>query len=106
MSERPSQDWWESFFDEDYLRLWGNFTPEQRSEQEAEALWSILGLREGCACSTRRAAMAASRCRWHVEARSSSASISRLSSSQKPSGAAAISRRPRCGCSDTIFERP
>ncbi|MGI5860645.1 MAG: class I SAM-dependent methyltransferase [Myxococcales bacterium] len=47
MSERPAQAWWESFFDESYLRLWGTFTPEQRSEQEAEALWSILGLREG-----------------------------------------------------------
>lgn len=41
------QDWWKTFFDADYLRLWGEmFTPEQNAHQ-AEALWELLRLQTG-----------------------------------------------------------
>src|SRR5512137_1350732 len=40
-------DWWKTFFDADYLRLWGElFTPEQNAQQ-AEGIWQLLGLRPG-----------------------------------------------------------
>jgi SAM-dependent methyltransferase len=40
-------DWWKTFFDADYLRLWGTlFTPEQNAQQ-AEGIWQLLGLRPG-----------------------------------------------------------
>ena len=41
-------DWWETFFDQDYLRIWGQvFTDEVNTRQAAE-LWSLLGLNPGC----------------------------------------------------------
>jgi len=41
------QDWWKTFFDADYLRVWGAlFTPEQ-DEQQAEGIWKLLQLRPG-----------------------------------------------------------
>jgi SAM-dependent methyltransferase len=40
----PMQEWWATFFDNDYLRIWGNaFTPEQ-NEQQASGVWQLLGL--------------------------------------------------------------
>lgn len=40
--------WWQSFFDEDYLALWGGRTSErERAAQEVEGLWSLLGLFAG-----------------------------------------------------------
>ena len=39
--------WWQGFFDEDYLRVWGTFLPQERTEAEAEGLWQILGLAPG-----------------------------------------------------------
>ncbi|HZJ53419.1 MAG TPA: class I SAM-dependent methyltransferase [Myxococcaceae bacterium] len=40
-----SAPWWEKFFDEDYVRVWA--TASRSGEQEADALWRILGLSEG-----------------------------------------------------------
>ena len=38
--------WWEQFFDEDYVRLWAQVSGA--GDEEAAALWRILGLAEGC----------------------------------------------------------
>jgi SAM-dependent methyltransferase len=40
-------DWWEAFFDADYVRLWGEREPAGSEGSEAEGLWELLGLREG-----------------------------------------------------------
>jgi hypothetical protein len=40
--------WWQSFFDSDYLRLWGTFTTEARTQQEVAGIWALLGLEPGC----------------------------------------------------------
>lgn len=42
----PSE-WWKSFFDSDYQRLWGAYIPEHRSRTEADALWQMLSLTTG-----------------------------------------------------------
>src|SRR5262249_22563415 len=39
--------WWHDFFDEEYVRLFAVFTPPERSQREADALWSLLGLSAG-----------------------------------------------------------
>src|ERR1017187_8665103 len=40
-------NWWERFFDEDYLQVWGAFVTAERTEAEAEGLWKLLELRPG-----------------------------------------------------------
>ena len=40
-----SAPWWEQFFDEDYLRVWG--AVPKSGDEEAASLWRILGLSEG-----------------------------------------------------------
>ncbi len=40
-------EWWKSFFDAEYLRLWSELTPPSRSEQEAEGIWNLLELKRG-----------------------------------------------------------
>jgi SAM-dependent methyltransferase len=40
-----SAAWWEQFFDEDYLRVWAKVS--KGGDEEAAALWRILGLSEG-----------------------------------------------------------
>src|SRR6266849_245299 len=40
-------EWWKSFFDAEYVRLWSELTPPTRSEQEAEGFWSLLKLEHG-----------------------------------------------------------
>jgi SAM-dependent methyltransferase len=42
----PPPSWWESFFDADYLRIWGRISTA--GEDEAAALWRILDLAPGC----------------------------------------------------------
>jgi SAM-dependent methyltransferase len=39
--------WWESFFDADYLHLWGHLVSPARTASEAEGLWAVLELGEG-----------------------------------------------------------
>ena len=38
--------WWERFFDDEYVRLWGGISGP--GDDEAAALWRILGLAPGC----------------------------------------------------------
>jgi SAM-dependent methyltransferase len=38
--------WWQTFFDEEYARLWTTYTPPEQTEAEAEVLWNLLELRE------------------------------------------------------------
>ena len=40
-------DWWEGFFDADYLRLWEGAEPPDRTERQAAGLWDVLGLAAG-----------------------------------------------------------
>src|SRR5919197_1270053 len=40
-------NWWQTFFDEDYARLWAAYTPPEQTEAQAEALWKLLELSEG-----------------------------------------------------------
>lgn len=37
--------WWQGFFDDDYLRLWGMV--EARTPAEVDGLWALLGLADG-----------------------------------------------------------
>ncbi len=37
--------WWQSFFDDDYVRLWG--VVETRTPAEVEGIWAMLGLAAG-----------------------------------------------------------
>jgi SAM-dependent methyltransferase len=41
------ENWWESFFDADYLHVWSSFLTDGRTRLEAEGLWQLLDLREG-----------------------------------------------------------
>jgi SAM-dependent methyltransferase len=47
MSTSGAPDWWSGFFDEEYLRLWGPTLSDTKSDADAEAVWELLGLREG-----------------------------------------------------------
>jgi SAM-dependent methyltransferase len=40
-------DWWQTFFDEDYARLWSAYTPAEQTESQVNALWKLLGLMPG-----------------------------------------------------------
>ena len=39
--------WWTTFYDEDYLRLWGESFDDPRNRAEADALWQVLDLAPG-----------------------------------------------------------
>jgi len=39
--------WWESFFDAEYVRLWGHGEVASATAAQAEGLWTLLGLQEG-----------------------------------------------------------
>ena len=41
-------DWWETFFDQDYLRIWGQVFTEEVNTRQAVELWSLLDLNPGC----------------------------------------------------------
>ena len=41
------QSWWETFFDNDYIRVWGGRLSAARSEEEAEGIWQLLQLHAG-----------------------------------------------------------
>jgi SAM-dependent methyltransferase len=40
-------DWWQTFFDAEYARLWESWTDAARTEQEIAGLWKLLELRDG-----------------------------------------------------------
>jgi SAM-dependent methyltransferase len=40
-------EWWEAFFDAEYVRLWGQSEAPGSAAAQVEGLWSLLGLREG-----------------------------------------------------------
>ncbi|HZC44335.1 MAG TPA: class I SAM-dependent methyltransferase [Acidobacteriaceae bacterium] len=40
--------WWNSFFDDDYIRIWSQVLTEEISAQQALDLWSMLDLSAGC----------------------------------------------------------
>src|SRR3990172_7418851 len=44
---RAMNDWWQAFFDADYLRLWGQSEVSGSIAAQVEGLWSLLGLQEG-----------------------------------------------------------
>lgn len=41
-------EWWRTFFDQDYLRIWGQMFTEEANAQQAAQLWSMLDLEPGC----------------------------------------------------------
>ena len=41
-------EWWRTFFDEDYLRIWGQSLSEENNAKQAAELWSMLDLSPGC----------------------------------------------------------
>jgi SAM-dependent methyltransferase len=41
-------EWWESFFDQDYLSIVGRMLTEEQSAEEAADIWSMLDLAPGC----------------------------------------------------------
>ncbi len=40
-------EWWQSFFDAEYVRLWGAWIPTETSHEQADGLWQLLGLAAG-----------------------------------------------------------
>ena len=41
-------EWWKTFFDDDYLRIWGQLFSEENNTKQAAELWSMLDLSLGC----------------------------------------------------------
>ena len=41
-------EWWNTFFDQDYLRIWGQMSTEEANANQAAELWSMLDLSAGC----------------------------------------------------------
>jgi 2-polyprenyl-3-methyl-5-hydroxy-6-metoxy-1,4-benzoquinol methylase len=41
-------EWWKTFFDQDYLRVWGQMFTEEANAKQAADLWSMLDLQPGC----------------------------------------------------------
>ena len=42
------QEWWKTFFDQDYLKIAGQMFTEEDNAKQAAALWSLLDLVPGC----------------------------------------------------------
>ena len=40
-------EWWKTFFDDEYLRIWGQMFTEDANAKQAAALWSMLDLEPG-----------------------------------------------------------
>lgn len=40
-------DWWRTFFDAEYLRLWEGTEAPEKAEREVAGLWRLLGLEVG-----------------------------------------------------------
>jgi SAM-dependent methyltransferase len=41
-------EWWKTFFDDDYLRIWGQMFSEETNKKQAAEFWSMLDLSPGC----------------------------------------------------------
>ena len=41
-------EWWKTFFDQDYFRIWGQMFSEEANAKQAAELWSMLDLTPGC----------------------------------------------------------
>jgi SAM-dependent methyltransferase len=41
-------DWWETFFDQDYLKIWGQVFSDEVNTQQGTDLWALLDLNPGC----------------------------------------------------------
>ena len=41
-------EWWKTFFDHDYVRIWGQMFSEAVNTKQAAELWSMLDLKPGC----------------------------------------------------------
>jgi SAM-dependent methyltransferase len=41
-------EWWQTFFDTDYVRLWEGAEAPGQSARESAGLWAVLNLSEGC----------------------------------------------------------
>src|SRR5438132_795994 len=42
-------EWWQTFFDNDYLRIWEGVEAPGKTERQVSGLWTVLGLTEGSA---------------------------------------------------------
>ena len=40
-------NWWETFFDADYIRIWGGREVATETVRQVQGIWELLGLREG-----------------------------------------------------------
>ena len=40
-------EWWKTFFDQDYLMIWGQMFTEEANAKQAAELWSMLDLKPG-----------------------------------------------------------
>jgi 2-polyprenyl-3-methyl-5-hydroxy-6-metoxy-1,4-benzoquinol methylase len=40
-------DWWKTFFDADYIRIWGCSDRPAETDQQAQGVWELLALHEG-----------------------------------------------------------
>ena len=40
-------NWWQDFFDADYIHIWSEFISPEKTAAEVDGLWQLLGLREG-----------------------------------------------------------
>jgi len=40
-------EWWRTFFDDDYVRIWSGFDVATRISGDVDGLWQLLGLRTG-----------------------------------------------------------
>jgi SAM-dependent methyltransferase len=47
MNPPEDREWWKSFFDADYARLWGPGRSAASTGAQVEGLWALLGLHEG-----------------------------------------------------------
>jgi SAM-dependent methyltransferase len=45
--EPAMDDWWKTFFDADYIRIWGWADVPAETAQQAQAIWELLRLHEG-----------------------------------------------------------
>jgi cyclopropane fatty-acyl-phospholipid synthase-like methyltransferase len=41
-------EWWKTFFDDDYLTITGQMFSEEANAKQAGELWSMLDLKPGC----------------------------------------------------------